>query len=224
MNMNNGITHALAPRRSPMPMSRHSRQPFPSYGQDEAMEAPDVLTTLATNGAPTIRSMVRALNLEGPYDFLGDQDQVEYYMRGIREGGVGLASSHAKGAVHVENVKRLKESIHHLGASVESTTKEKEEELKRWKATKEVVGELNDFWVRYDEFTKETSSEVRGIKVATPTTLDGTIATPAASPFSFSNLPSGLSRIEFSPRNAVETPSRATKRRRDDGNSSSMMM
>ena len=96
MNMNNDITHALTPQRPPMPMSRHSRQPSPLCGQDEVMEAPDVLATLATNGAPTIRSMVRALNLEGPCDFLGDQDQVEHCMRGIREGGAGLASSREK--------------------------------------------------------------------------------------------------------------------------------
>ena len=142
------------------------QQLFSPAQEEEEEEEDDVLDSLVKDGV-TIRSLVRKLNLEAPYDLCMDENRRELYKRNMSQDGLGLAATYEESGTHKTNAKMLNEHVAHLTRSVDKKIREKEEriraflareneELDALKRAKEVAsGDLVGFRDIYNSFNNE---------------------------------------------------------------------
>ena len=164
-------------QRPPRPSSQW--RPSPALGFNEEVEEVDPINRVLSKGHPTVLSVVQEFDAKAECEFTRHRDEVDCFLKGIAEGGVGLTAAHRQGGSHAQKLEHLEECIPKANFSLIERIREKEEEMRQkeseleeLKALKGIIeGDLTSVRDRLREIVDKTSSTLRGVQVANPTSV-----------------------------------------------------
>ena len=153
--------------------------PSPALGFNEEVEEVDPINCVLSKGHPIVLSIVQEFDAKAECKFTRHRDEVDYFLKRITEGGIGLTAAHRQSGSYAQKLEHLKECIPKVNFSLiehirekEEEMRQKESELEELKALKGIIeGDLTSVRDKLKKIVDKTSSILRGVQVANLTSV-----------------------------------------------------
>ena len=157
---------------TPRPSQRRP-SPVPHNVFEEVRES-DLIERVLSKGHPTVTTAMQEFGVKEECEFTKEKDEVDYYLKGITEGGVGLKAAHRQGGSHARKLENLEEHVPKASSCLEDRTRDKEadivdseSELAAMKVLQDLIkGDVTAVRDKLRVVADKTNSTLRGVQVA----------------------------------------------------------